>query len=96
MSMIFTQIENSTNYTINKCVNRGKTVEILGTINTDLEISPSPDLKRPISNFYKKEILKEFRRDVLGTPKNKQITYLKKNPLFCGFFLFLFNFWIIF
>ena len=69
MSMIFTQIENSNNYTINKCVNRGKTVEILGTINTDLEISPSPDLKRPISNFYKKEILKEFRRDVLGTPK---------------------------
>lgn len=69
MSMIFTQIENSNNYTITKCVNRGKTVEILGTINTDLEISPSPDLKRPISNFYKKEILKEFRRDVLGTPK---------------------------
>lgn len=64
MPIFFEEIENSV-YRITKCMRRGKVVEILGTINTNLEITPSPTLKKPLSEYYIRQIKKEFKKEVL-------------------------------
>ncbi len=70
MMPVFFKKINQHAYQATKVINRGKTTEILGIINKNLEISPSPDLKKPLSNYYIEQIKKEFRRDILNSKKN--------------------------
>lgn len=69
MMPVFFKKINQHAYQATKVTNRGKTIEILGIINKNLEISPSPE-KKTLSNYYIEQIKREFRRDILNSKKN--------------------------